>query len=221
MPRVPAAVRRLAAMTAIALAITGMAARAMALDSQGPADSSFTVQMAPTTDSATTTTEPFPPISIQPLPAGTPVAPASAATTTQSMQQTLVLVINGGRMSVSPTSVDVVLHRKSDGNFAGKFGPITVVDARGSLVGWKLTAALPAPESGRPTVHPDAAVAVTGRPGEAAASHAATLTADGTVIMSAAPDGGGGDFSISGTIEKDGGNHDGGTATVSLAFTVS
>ena len=140
---------------------------------------------------------------------------------TPSMQQTLVLVINGGTLSVSPGSASVVLHRNGNGHLVGRFGPITVVDARGSLAGWKLTASLAVPESGHLTVHPGAAVAVTGRPGEAVASRAGSLTTEGTVIMTAAPDGGGGDFSISGSVDVQSNARAGDSLTVPLNFTVS
>jgi hypothetical protein len=224
MPRVPASVRRLAAMTAIAMAVTGVAARAMAVDSPGSSDGSSTLQVsAPTPDAAPAAPEPFPPISIQPLAPGTPVAPATTPTdgATQSMQQTLLLVINGGTISVLPTSANVVLHRDGDRHSVGQFGPITVIDARGSLAGWSLRASLAGPESGDLIVHPGTAVAITGRPGEATASGAAPLTTAGSVIMSAAPEGGGGDFSISGTVDLVGGNNDSDTVTVALAFAVS
>ena len=220
MPRVPASVKRSAAMVAIALAVTGLAARAVALESHAPATASFTVQMAaaePPGPAEPMTTEPFPPIRVEPLPYAPPVGASGGAGSTE---QTLVLVISGGTMSVSPTSANVVLHRHGD-HFVGQFGPITVVDARGSLVGWKLRASLSVPESGHLTVHPATAVAVTGRPGEATASGAAPLTMGGTVIMSAPPEGGGGDFSISGTVDLERGNNDGDTITVPLAFAVS
>src|SRR5579864_8690843 len=132
MPTVPASLKRLAAMTTVALAVTGLAAKAVAVGSQGSADASFTVQVSqPPTEAPPTTTAPLPPVSIVPLPPGTPVAAPSTAGDTQSLQQTMLVVINGGTMSVSPTSATVVLHRNGNGRLSGDFGPITVVDARG------------------------------------------------------------------------------------------
>src|SRR5579864_5002657 len=115
MPTVPASLKRLAAMTTVALAVTGLAAKAVAVESQGSADASLTVQVSPPpTEAPPTTTAPLPPVNIVPLPPGTPVEAASAPAT-QSMQQTIVVVINGGTISVSPTSATVVLHRNGNG----------------------------------------------------------------------------------------------------------
>jgi hypothetical protein len=106
-------------------------------------------------------------------------------------------------MSISPLADTVMLHRRDDGELEGSFGPVVVTDARGSLAGWVLTAAIGGSSGLKEAIKvvPGPAIALTGRPGEATAATPTTVNIDQPAsLMSAPAGGGGGIFEISGTV---------------------
>ncbi len=134
----------------------------------------------------------------------------------------LIVDVIGGSFSVTPATITVVLHRKASGNhFVGAYGPVTVVDARGTLTGWTATLTLlgKAPR-GALVVHPDAPTCISGNANEVDAGHSAPFRGAGVVIMRAPAGGGGGTFSDAGVVDLDGGPH-GGPDTMSIAFAVT
>ena len=221
------AVHGLAALVMAGAGVAGLAARAMALsgDAASPA-SALTVALEPSPGPASAPTPAFPPITTEQLADASPgPAPSGTAVVGQggSVEQVLVLSISGGSMSVSPASTTVVLQQVKRGTYSGTFGPITVTDARGTQVGWSLKVTGP-DVGGELTAIPGPAVAVTGRSGEALARPSSRLDSDGTQLMVAPAGGGGGQFSIGGTVELNVRDDTGGAPLVipvTLGFRVS
>jgi hypothetical protein len=157
-------------------------------------------------------------------PVAVPAATAVAGAPSGSVQQRIAIPVLPGRLSVSPTSASVVLHRVASNRYVGSWGPLQVVDARGSLVGWTAAIGLGfGTASGRLVVTPNPPVAVTGRPDEVVAAQAAVLTPGrSTLVMSGAAGGGGGTFSVTGTLTLTGGPANGpDTLTVPVVFSVA
>lgn len=107
-------------------------------------------------------------------------------------QQRIGFVIHPGPLTISPASVTVRLHR-AGGGYAGSWGPVWVIDARGTLVGW--TASVSAPPG--VVVSTDRPAAVTGRPSEVAAGEAGS-----GAVMRGVAGGGGGTFVVSGQVSS-------------------
>ncbi|HET6917164.1 MAG TPA: hypothetical protein VFH56_13815 [Acidimicrobiales bacterium] len=129
----------------------------------------------------------------------------------------------GGILSSSPADFTVVLHRDGRGSrFSGTYGPITAVDARGTLVGWTLSVSAVGPlPSGTITIHPDSPVTVSGNPGEVRAANPTKFGLAPAPIMVAAPGGGGGTFTDSGTVDFQSRSVAGDSVTLDLAVATS
>jgi hypothetical protein len=160
---------------------------------------------------------------LNPRPAQLTASDGPSVTHTATRSQVISIPLQGGSMSVSPSTSTVVLHRLGDSNrFSGNFGPVVVTDARGNLDGWVLstTATGSSFVLDGVSIRPGAAVAVTGHTGDAIAARPGTADAGGGVDLMDAPGGGGGGmFQISGTVTvADGAPGD--TATIALHFAV-
>jgi hypothetical protein len=92
---------------------------------------------------------------------------------------------------------------------AGSLSPVTVVDARGSLVGWRATVSLQSVAGfsatelaqARLCVSPDAPTVVAGNPPEVkSAPHACANAGDPLTLFFAPPGGGGGTFTDAGDL---------------------
>jgi len=155
-------------------------------------------------------------------PAPSPVAVADPVPVAVAQQRVVIPVLPGG-LRVSPAGAAVVLHRVAGNRYEGSWGPVRVVDARGSLVGWAVAVGVSGPVPGRMAVVPDAPVALTGRPDEVVAEQAAVVAPGRSVpVMAGVSGGGGGTFAVGGRLELTGGSADGpDSVTVSLLFTVA
>lgn len=145
-----------------------------------------------------------------------PIAPTRPAAATS---QTISITIAPGPFLVTPGDTVARLHRSGNGrHFKGTLGPVQVTDARGSLAGWVLTIALADGSLGRVSLTPSAALAVTGRAGEAHAGPRGTLAIGRPApLMSATAEGGGGIFQIDASLDlKDGPAAGGDAIDVSL-----
>jgi len=136
-------------------------------------------------------------VSLVPLPQS--VATSSAAGVIQTLS---VSVQGGGPLSVSPRSLTLRFPRGAHGSALRAALPtITLTDARGTLAGWTLTLSVHG-VAGRVRVHPSAAQALTGRADEVRSSSVAVVgPSTRAVLMSAPPDGGGGEFAVGGWVE--------------------
>ncbi len=110
---------------------------------------------------------------------------------------------------MSPSTESISFTRISDGSWQAPLSTVTVVDARGSLVGWQATVSLqslngvPAASLGhaRLCVSPGGAVAVSGRQSEVRAGKDACGNADDPLtLFYAPPNGGGGTFDDTGPV---------------------
>lgn len=153
------------------------------------------------------------------------VAASTTAEVTASpaVGQVVAVDVVGAGISSSPPEVAVVLHRDGRGSrFSGAYGPITVVDARGTLVGWTLSVSpTGSSPSGTITIRPGSPVTVSGDPWEVRAVNPARLGLSPSPVMVAAPGGGGGTFADSGTIDFESRSVAGDSVTLDLAVTAS
>ncbi len=118
----------------------------------------------------------------------------------QAQQELAVAIRSGGPLRVTPSEIAVVLHRDGD-RLVGHLGPVQLVDPRGTLAGWHVVASFAAPGTGAVLLVPGPPTAVSGRQSEVTAGRSESLRGNHRVVlMSAAPGGGGGTFSISPTI---------------------
>jgi hypothetical protein len=153
---------------------------------------------APTT---TTTTPAPPPVHSVDSAIGNPGIPAT---------QTIGMEILPGSLSVSPSAESVPLTQlrpfgSSSALYQGAISTITVDDARGSLVGWRTTVSLQAVSgldaaqlaSTRLCVSPHPTTLVAGNPADIVRSspRACAGPGDPLTVFSAAPGGGGGEYS--------------------------
>ena len=133
--------------------------------------------------------------------------------------EVLAVTVQGAGLTAGPTMASVTLHRVGrSSRFTGSFGPLTVVDARGTLAGWTLWVASVGPlPSGALTVHPAKPVTVSGVPSEVHAAGPSKLGSSPVGVMTAAAGGGGGTFADSGTVDLESSAVIGDSATVQLS----
>ena len=118
----------------------------------------------------------------------------------QAQQRLLVEIRPGGPLRVTPSWIAVVVHREGD-HMEGHLGPVQLVDPRGTLVGWHVVASVAGPRDEGAFIVPGQPTAVSGRQSEVKAGRMVPIRGDGpAVLMSAAPGGGGGTFTVSPTI---------------------
>ncbi len=152
--------------------------------------------------SSTTTTAPAPP----------PVPSVDSATGSPGLaaKQTIGIEILPGPLTVTPSAESVPLTQlgafgRSEPLYQGTISTITVDDARGSLVGWRSTVSLQAVSgldaaqlaSTRLCVSPHPTTLVAGNPADVVRSspRACAGPGDPLSVFSAAPGGGGGEYS--------------------------
>jgi hypothetical protein len=173
-----------------------------------------------TTTTTTTTPTPAPPPS-----GATGGQPSSVSVSgaggSASLSQTIGVSVLPGPLTVSPASQSVTLARRGPGSvflfngesFGGPLGRITVVDARGSLVGWRASVTLLSVNgengdngNGRGgavlCVTPDAPTMVAGNPADIVRADRPSCGRIGQSIpvFFAAPNGGGGNYSDAGSL---------------------
>jgi len=201
--RRPATVTAGLAVVAALLAMGGWVAHAAATASATPvlASESWSGQGGPTVGA------PSPPT---PAPGGDVVTPSVAPGSGSSAVQTFGISVLPGPLTVSPTTASVPLspsfafgHRISV--YQGQLPPVTVVDARGSLVGWRATVSLQSVAGAASTQLAHAFVCasspkptyVAGNPGDVVRGEALSCAGvgDPLTVFWAAPGGGGGTFS--------------------------
>lgn len=133
------------------------------------------------------------------------VSPAGASgVSSTSADQTISVSIEPGPLTVSPSSQSVVLSGAGGATDKGDLAAVTVVDARGTLVGWTATVTLQS-VSGLDTsqtaharfcVTPQTVTVVAGRPPEVqSATGSCGNVGDPLTVFFAPPNGGGGTFS--------------------------
>lgn len=143
-----------------------------------------------------------------------PPAPAGG-----TVGQVLAVTVQGAGLTASPGTEPVTLHRVgSSSRFSAGFGPLTVVDARGTLTGWTLWVSAVGPlPAGTLTVHPAKPVTVSGVPSEVRSLNPSRLGNAPVGVMTAAAGGGGGTFADSGTIDLESPSVSGDSVTVQLS----
>jgi hypothetical protein len=137
----------------------------------------------------------------------------NTGTNDDSVEQIIAVPINPGPLTVTPSSESVSLANANGqgngGSLAGSLSTVTVVDARGSLVGWDATVSLQSVDGLSPAdlaraklcVSPDAVTVVAGNPPEVkAGQHACAKAGDALTLFYAPPNGGGGTFSDTGSL---------------------
>jgi hypothetical protein len=145
-------------------------------------------------------------ITVTPIPNDTGTNSADATgDASSSVQQTLSVSILPGPLTVSPGSESVAFSRPhGQDSFRGDLAPVTVVDARGSLVGWDATVSLQSVAglsasqlaNARLCVDPDAVTTLAGRPSEVrSATRSCGRVGEPLSVFFAPPNGGGGTFS--------------------------
>jgi hypothetical protein len=132
-----------------------------------------------------------------------------------SFDQTISVSILPGPMTVSPTSESVAFSQTHDqgqgqgGPYRGSVAPVTVVDARGTLVGWNAAVTLQSVAGldgaqlahARLCVSPDPVTVVAGNPPEVrSGAHSCGSVGDPLTLFFAPPNGGGGTFSDTGAL---------------------
>jgi len=140
-------------------------------------------------------------------------ADADTGSTGGSVDQTLSVSVLPVQLTVSPPTESVSLSKAQGqgggGSLTGSLPTVTVVDARGSLVGWRATVSLQSvagvsdADLAKATlcVSPDAPTVVAGNPPEVSAGRQVCGSAgDPLQLFFAPPNGGGGTFSDTGTL---------------------
>jgi hypothetical protein len=143
--------------------------------------------------------------------AGNTGTTGNTGTNNDSVEQILAVTINPGPLTVTPATESVSFARANGqgngGHFDGSLSTVTVVDARGSLVGWDATVSLQSIggvsaadlSKAKLCVNPDAVTVVAGNPPEVkSGQHACAKVGDALTLFSAPPNGGGGTFSDTG-----------------------
>lgn len=201
--------KRALVLVAVLSAVTGAFAAATAAasgDSTNGPDGKLSVITVPTTtvaDASQTST-------------------TGTGTGTATLQQRINVRINGGTLTITPSTINVTLARVGHA-YKGSLPAVQIIDARGSLAGWTATVA-PAtlPAGTQLHVRPGKPAAVTGLQGEVSATHPGIATANSPVALaSAAPNGGGGTFSVDAALELIAPSTTAQTLTLSLDLVVS
>jgi hypothetical protein len=126
-----------------------------------------------------------------------------------SAEQTISVSVLPGPLTVTPSTESTSFTRFSDGSWQAPLSTVTVVDARGSLVGWQATVTLQSLNGVSPAVlaqaqlcvRPGAAVAVSGRQSEVRAGKDTCGSVDDPLtLLFAPPNGGGGTFDDTGRV---------------------
>jgi hypothetical protein len=146
-----------------------------------------------------TTPAPAPPSSEATAGQTDSVRVAGAANVSGAGQMFAVSVLPGP-LTVNPASEAVTLSHGGGGPYRGDLSSVTVVDARGSLVGWNAAVSLQAIggvsasqlAGARLCVTPDLPTVVAGNPGEVRAATRSCGGVDQPVVVFSAPPGGGG-----------------------------
>jgi hypothetical protein len=129
----------------------------------------------------------------------TPQSPSTGASSTgmnSSVEQELALTIQpGGPLRVTPDRVTVALRQVGD-HLVGAFGPIQLVDPRGTLAGWQVLATLSASGRCRVQVIPGHPIAVSGRQEEVTRAKPRVVGEGEPVVLMSADPGGGGTFVV-------------------------
>jgi hypothetical protein len=137
----------------------------------------------------------------------------NTGTNNDSVEQIIAVPINPGPLTVAPSTESFSFaktHGQGNGGpLAGSLSTVTVVDARGSLVGWDATVSLQSIEGvsagdlakAKLCVSPDAVTVVAGNPPEVkAGQHACAKAGDALTLFYAPTNGGGGTFSDTGSL---------------------
>jgi hypothetical protein len=223
------------------LCVGGSVAFAMANASASPVSTSAPWSGPALGAPAATTSATTSGVTTSPLPgsaqSGGAPAPATAGGVVSTVHQTLGMSVLPGSLTVNPTAVSVALTTLGAAGHStslarGDLSPITVDDARGSLVGWRATVSLQAVSgldaaqlaSTRLCVSPHPTTLVAGNPADIVRSspRACAGPGDPIAVFFAAPGGGGGEYSDTADIAlalPDGASASG--ATASLAVSVS
>jgi hypothetical protein len=146
---------------------------------------------------------------------GVGVSGASGASST-SVQQTISVSILPGPLTVSPGSESITFSRDHSrgqgGPYSGGLDPVTVVDARGSLIGWNATVSLQSVSGlsdadlthARLCAVPDTVTVVAGNPPEVrSGTRTCGNAGDPLTVFFAPPNGGGGTFSDTAALTLD------------------
>lgn len=215
------AVATAVAITAPILFLGGALARAANAPGGTPTSSSVTYTDAhgdpsgPAATTTTTTGEVGTTSSSAGTDVGFPVNGANENTgsTGGSADQTLEVSILHGNLTVTPSTESVSFanaHGQGNtGHLSGSLSTVTVVDARGSLVGWNATVSLQSVDGLRSAdlakaklcVSPDGVTVVAGNPPEVKSGQRTCAKAgDPLTLFYAPPNGGGGTFSDTGSL---------------------
>jgi len=188
------------------LVLGGVAAHAAEVASAAPVLVSVT-RSGP--DTAAQYPESPPPASVpqsHPL-ADTPSIPVGSG---GSVQQTIAVSVLPGPLTVTPATESVTLSQVSVAGrglplYRGELSPVTVVDARGSLVGWRATVSLQGVDGvsaatlshAQLCVSAPAPTIVAGNPGDVVrgVAHSCAGAGEPVSVFFAAPGGGGGTYS--------------------------
>jgi hypothetical protein len=140
-------------------------------------------------------------------------ANGNTGSTGGGVDQTFEVSILPGNLTITPATESVSLAKTNaqgnGGHLAGSLSTITVVDARGSLVGWNATVSLQSIDGvsaadlakAKLCVSPDAVTVVAGNPPEVRSGQHACAKAGGALtLFFAPPNGGGGTFSDTGSL---------------------
>ena len=149
-----------------------------------------------------------------------------------SVEQSISVSVLPGPLTITPSSASISFAKPRDdgGPLTGSLSTVTVVDARGSLVGWDATISLQAVDGvsasdlagAKLCVRPDAVTVVAGIPPEVkSGQHACAKAGDPLTLFYAPPNGGGGTFSDTGALTLDlPAGATAGPVTATLAVTV-
>lgn len=148
------------------------------------------------------------------------VVPA-AGSQPRSVTEVVALEILPGTLTLVTPRATVVLRRDGDGRWSGTLPPVRVVDARGSLVGWRVRWALAGVEAdgraagGRLLVTPDGPAVVDGSP---AGLHAGSPPSH--VLFESEAGAGGGTYEAGARLRLELAGRDAETVTVTLTFSI-
>jgi hypothetical protein len=133
----------------------------------------------------------LPAVSLEPVDVSSRAGHGDIGRDTVAQTISLVVVAGGGPLSTTPGSADVVLRRVGGSSqFRGYLDDVTVVDPRGSLVGWTLSARYVDGPAGVLFLRPSAVVGTTLT--EATTARPSRVPRGGSSALATAASGGGG-----------------------------